>query len=192
MKPDIESLLMHGRDWQPAVDVANWLITEKLDGVRAYWDGSQLWTRSGNLINAPAEFIAALPQRIALDGEIWAGRGRLSEAVVAAKFGRFTARTAFHVFDSPGENGTWLHRMAGVRSYFDETPQLRIVAHEVLPSINELGGFFDAVAAAGGEGLMLRSPTADVYQAGARTHTLLKFKAPQAELLRNYLALVAA
>jgi DNA ligase-1 len=34
-----------------------WLLSEKLDGVRAYWDGQQLWTKNGNPIYAPEWFI---------------------------------------------------------------------------------------------------------------------------------------
>ena len=56
------------------VDVSRYLVSEKLDGVRAVWDGEVLRFRSGRTINAPAWFVAALPKQ-PLDGELWIGRG---------------------------------------------------------------------------------------------------------------------
>ena len=68
------------------VDLASgdWLVSEKLDGMRAWWDGKgrggeggkgSLWTRQGNRIHAPPYFTASFPPHTALDGELWLGRG---------------------------------------------------------------------------------------------------------------------
>lgn len=54
-------------------DPSGWLMSEKLDGVRCYWNGSVMYTRNGNKIYAPREWVANLP-KIALDGELWSGR----------------------------------------------------------------------------------------------------------------------
>ena len=55
-------------------NVAGWLMTEKLDGMRGYWDGRQLWTRRGNPIYTPRWFTAGLPKDATLDGELWLRR----------------------------------------------------------------------------------------------------------------------
>ncbi|MFX8199554.1 hypothetical protein ABTL12_20030, partial [Acinetobacter baumannii] len=57
----------------PGIDPRPYLVSEKLDGVRALWDGEALRFRSGRAIAAPAWFLAALP-KTALDGELWIGR----------------------------------------------------------------------------------------------------------------------
>jgi ATP-dependent DNA ligase len=57
------------------IDLSRYWVSEKYDGVRACWDGSQLLSRAGNVIHAPAWFTARLPTT-PLDGELWAGRGR--------------------------------------------------------------------------------------------------------------------
>ena len=49
------------------IDPIGYLVSEKLDGVRALWDGSELRFRSGRPIAAPAWFTEALPAT-ALDG----------------------------------------------------------------------------------------------------------------------------
>ena len=56
------------------VDVSQYLVSEKLDGVRGIWDGQTLRFRSGKTISAPAWFLDRLPKR-PLDGELWMGRG---------------------------------------------------------------------------------------------------------------------
>src|SRR3546814_11633439 len=52
------------------IDVAQYLVSEKLDGVRGRWDGRQLWTRGGLPVSAPAWFTAGWPA-IPMDGELW-------------------------------------------------------------------------------------------------------------------------
>ena len=75
---------MLARDGDPGIDPTGWLVSEKLDGVRARWDGQTLWFRSGHPVAAPDWFLAGLPRGVAIDGELWMGRGtfeRLSACV---------------------------------------------------------------------------------------------------------------
>src|SRR4026209_1177794 len=67
--------LLLANELGPQVNPANYLVSEKYDGVRAIWDGKPLHFRSGRAVNAPAWFIAQLPVQ-ALDGELWLARGR--------------------------------------------------------------------------------------------------------------------
>src|ERR1043166_1698864 len=61
--------------WDGAQDLAGWWMSEKLDGVRAYWDGKMFLSRLGNKLHAPDWFCAGLPE-VPLDGEFWIGRKR--------------------------------------------------------------------------------------------------------------------
>ena len=54
-------------------DPTGWLMSEKLDGVRCYWNGKDMFTRNGNPFYAPTWWKEKLP-KIALDGELWSGR----------------------------------------------------------------------------------------------------------------------
>ncbi|CAF4532125.1 unnamed protein product, partial [Rotaria magnacalcarata] len=56
--------------WSEDIDPTDWWMSEKLDGVRAYWSGSNFYSRQGNLFHVPDFFKVALP-KIPLDGEIW-------------------------------------------------------------------------------------------------------------------------
>jgi DNA ligase-1 len=65
--------LLLAERWDNAQDLAGGWLSEKLDGVRAYWDGKSLISRLGNRFHAPDWFLEGLPE-IALDGELWIGR----------------------------------------------------------------------------------------------------------------------
>lgn len=67
--------LMLATEYRDGVPVGDYRVSEKLDGVRGYWDGRALWTRGGHRVNAPAWFVAGWPD-VAMDGELWMGRGR--------------------------------------------------------------------------------------------------------------------
>ena len=86
--PAAESIpLLLAETEQGQSDVSLFLVSEKLDGVRAFWDGKILRTRNGNAINAPAWFVEHFPEH-ALDGELWIGRGQFD-----ALFGAVRSQT---------------------------------------------------------------------------------------------------
>eukprot|EP01124_Arcella_intermedia_P024109 TRINITY_DN3987_c0_g2_i2.p1 TRINITY_DN3987_c0_g2~~TRINITY_DN3987_c0_g2_i2.p1 ORF type:complete len:480 (-),score=120.91 TRINITY_DN3987_c0_g2_i2:412-1851(-) len=74
----IVSFLMHGMEWDGEQDPTGWFISEKLDGFRAFWDGSKLYSRKGKVFSVPPEFSSQLPRDICLDGELWTGYDELT------------------------------------------------------------------------------------------------------------------
>jgi DNA ligase-1 len=169
----LEPLL--ARDAPAGVDPRPYLVSEKLDGVRALWNGQVLRFRSGRVIAAPAWFVAALPQ-VALDGELWVERrgfDRLSAAVRRAEpVDAEWRRIRYHVFELPAGEGTFAQRVE----------QLKTLAGGVvvpveqwrLASKAELQARLKEVVARGGEGLMLHR--ADAALASGRSDLLLKLK----------------
>jgi DNA ligase-1 len=146
-----DSNMEHGCNWK-GQNPRGWLVSEKLDGCRAYWDGSQFWTRSGNVIAAPDSMTHVLP-RVHLDGELWAGRGRFSEASVAVRHGKFTAAVRFVCFDAPQVTGDWQERIEAARAMGVECVRCWRCDGEA-----ELLRDVQRIVAAGGEGLMIRKP----------------------------------
>ena len=65
--------ILLAQKWDNAQDLTDWWISEKLDGVRAYWDGKRFLSRRGNVYHAPSWFIKDLPD-CPLDGELWIDR----------------------------------------------------------------------------------------------------------------------
>src|ERR1051326_843719 len=72
--------LLLAESWDNVTDPTGYWLSEKLDGVRAYWDGKQFWSRLGNLFHAPEWFVKGLPD-VPLDGELWLGRKKFQRAV---------------------------------------------------------------------------------------------------------------
>ena len=112
-------------------------MSEKYDGLRAYWDGQKLWSRKGNLIHAPDYFLAELPRDIALDGELWIGHGKFEETISIVRSetpdDRWK-RVRYMVFDAPQARGTFEQRMQFLRATVSEGNQfVRVVAAGTLP-----------------------------------------------------------
>lgn len=107
--------LILANDYDEAeVDVSRYWVSEKYDGVRAYWDGQRLATRAGNTIHAPEWFTHGWPST-AMDGELWAGRGQF-ELVIATVRDLDPDDAAwrdirFMVFDLPAQGGTFTARL---------------------------------------------------------------------------------
>ncbi len=159
-------------------DVAAYWASEKLDGVRGYWDGEALWTRGGYRIDVPRWFVAGWP-RVPLDGELWIGRGRFDEVsglVRGASSDGGWGRVRFMVFDLPAHGGPFQVRALRMRLLLAGAgvPWLRPVAQRRLAGVAELDALLASVVAAGGEGLMLHHAAAH-YRAG-RSEALLKVK----------------
>src|SRR4051812_44273507 len=169
-------LLAHA--WDNAADLAGWWMSEKLDGVRAYWDGRQFLSRQGNLFHAPAWFVEGLPA-VPLDGELWIGRKAFQRTVgVVRRQDRSDhwKEVNFVAFDAPAIPGPFEERLAFVRDRFERNrpPHARAHEHAACAGLDHLRAELSRVESLGGEGLMLRQPGSS-YEAG-RSSTLLKVK----------------
>lgn len=172
---------MQAGRYEPGQSVAGFLVSEKLDGVRGRWDGHSLWTRSGRLITSPEAFRSAWPD-MALDGELWAGRGRFLQAVAAVRDGPDSPAwqgMRFMVFDAPFLPGAF-GLPGGRLEIFSEavrhagSPTLMALEQVQAPHPEALAARLQALSAEGGEGLMLHRAKA-LYQPG-RSSDLLKYK----------------
>lgn len=67
--------LMLAERYETGVDLDAYWVSEKLDGVRGYWNGTELLTRGGHRIETPPWFTQGWPSQ-PLDGELWMGRAR--------------------------------------------------------------------------------------------------------------------
>lgn len=167
------------RQWDSSGDPTGYWVSEKLDGVRALWDGKRLRSRSGRPIAAPAWFIAALPG-VPLDGELWLGRGRFEalSAIVRKQLPRDEEwrPVRYMVFELPGASGDFSARLARIAElvaaadveWLSAVPQFRVAD---APALDRR---LREVVAAGGEGLMLHR--ADAPYLTGRADALFKLK----------------
>ena len=164
--------------WDNEQDLAGWWMSEKLDGVRAYWDGQRFLSRLGNVYHAPEWFTAGLPNT-PLDGELWLDRKAFQRAVSIVRRQDKSddwRSIRYLVFDAPGHAGGFEARVQHYHQFIDRQKPAYAVAHPHEPcrGVDHLRSELKRVEALGGEGLMLRRP-GSMYEVG-RSYTLLKVK----------------
>ncbi|MFA5082283.1 MAG: DNA ligase [Hydrogenophilaceae bacterium] len=165
--------------YREGIDPRDYWVSEKLDGVRAYWDGRRLYFRSGHPVPAPAWFTVDFPA-VPLDGELWLGRGgfeRLSGIVrKAAPVDAEWRQVRYMLFELPAAAGTFSARKDRLQRLVAEAgiPWLQAVEQFRVGDRKALQARLDAVVAGGGEGLMLHR--ADALYSSGRGADLLKLK----------------
>ena len=167
--------------YKPGINLNDYWLSEKLDGVRAYWDGKQLLSKQGNVYHAPDWFIADLPGQ-PLDGELWIARNsfeRLVSIVRDKQPGDGWHEVRYMVFDMPVQDVSFTDRVAKLKILFKDrhSPYLQLVEQTRISSHAALMKRLDDLTHAGGEGLMLHK--GDSYYLAGRSNDLLKVKAYQ-------------
>lgn len=175
-EPEPPPILLAER-YHGKVDIRQYWVSEKLDGVRAIWDGRILRFRSGNAVPAPQWFLDALPRQ-PLDGELWLGRSsfdRLSAIVRRQQPDDGEWRQVrYMIFELPEASGSFAERIERMRALAEEAnhPWLQAIPQFRLPNDAALRRKLDEVVRGGGEGLMLHRADAP-YETG-RSSALLK------------------
>ena len=171
--------LTQARIYQGDADLSRYWVSEKFDGVRAYWDGEDLISRHGNRFDVPATFTRGFPEQ-PLDGELWMGRGTFSRMVGLINrhdTGPEHWRDVYYmVFDLPRAAGPFNDRLRTLRRLLKDhdNPHLRLVRQIKVADRAALNRRLEKVIEAGGEGLMLHR--GDAPYRSYRSTDLLKVK----------------
>jgi hypothetical protein len=171
---------------KPVPNPKGWWVSEKLDGVRAYWNGENFYTRSGTLIHAPKFFKQGLPSAgNHLDGELWLGRGQFEACagIVRTTTGAAVKseqwrKLRYLIFDAPIVGGKadlpFEERHAFGEQVASSAPFAVAVGVRKCLGKAHMQQLLKAVVGNGGEGLMLRKPSSSYER--TRSHALLKVK----------------
>ncbi len=167
--------LMLAKVYSEQVNVSGWLMSEKLDGVRGYWDGKQMLSKNGNRFFPPKEFTASLPP-FPLEGELWGGRGSFEQTVgIVKKQQPHTGwlEIQFAIFDVPLAPGGFSQRLQQAENWFITHPSNYAFVISQIPVHGqaELQVELNRIEQLGGEGLIVRKPDA-LYTAGRSTEIL--------------------
>ncbi len=159
-------------------NISGYLMSEKLDGIRAYWDGKSLLSRSGKVIHAPKWFVKNFPP-FEMDGELWSKRGEFEyiQSVVMDKVpsGEWKKIT-YNIFEMPNQKGDLKKRLGVLQTYLKthKIPHLKIIKQIVCKNKKHLESFFDEIKNKNGEGVVLRDENAPYI--AKRTSKALKYK----------------
>jgi len=187
-----------------------WYASEKWDGIRAIWDGYNLVSRGSHAGNpkvytyVPEWFTDAMPPGVALDGEIWIGRGMFQSTSKLSniKPGKTYTKTQinsmwtgtrtvppviFKAFDMPGTDLPFEQRMGRLRMVISDRKKcwsekypdfeyfpIEFTEQVLIDNMEILVKMYQKMTKAGAEGLMIRAPGSP-YEL-KRSKYLLKYK----------------
>ncbi len=181
--PQTKPKIQHGVSYVNVNDISLYYVSEKLDGVRGYWNGKQLLTRQGNLIHAPSWFTQHWPTH-PIDGELWLERNQFQALLscvskTSAEISKHKScwkNIRFMMFDLPLHQGTFAERVRQMQSLLIQVPSpyLAMISQKQFNDLKSVEAKFNAVISAQGEGLILHLASAH-YKTG-RNSALMKLK----------------
>jgi len=174
--------IQHAATFKVVDDISQYWISEKLDGIRGYWNGKQLLTRQGNIIHNPKWFTQHWPTNV-MDGELWIARGQFQATLSCVRKTNIDENcwrnVRFMIFDLPKHTGTFSERIKAMKELTGKTmsAHLNMITQFKLKSTNQLDNTLSNIIAKQGEGLMIHRESA-YYHVG-RTTNIMKLKMHQ-------------
>ena len=157
-------------------DPAGMMMSEKLDGVRAWWDGKRFVSRLGNTYFAPDWFVKTMPNTV-LDGELWMERKAFQKTVSIVRrqdAGNEWRKIRYFVFDAPTVRQPFCVRYEMLAELTNKVMYASVLEHVVCKGLAQMKKALAIVEKKGGEGLMLRDP--ESLPSAGRSQALLKVK----------------
>jgi DNA ligase-1 len=165
------------------IKINEYFISEKLDGIRGYWNGKNLFTRAGNVIYAPTWFTKNWPNTH-MDGELWSEPSKfekISSCVRKKKPIQNIKKSCwkkirFMIFDLSSHSGTFSQRIEEMKhlTHTVNSAYLLMIKQKKTTSIALLHQQLKNIVKDGGEGLMLHHQ--DAYYKTGRNSDLMKLK----------------
>lgn len=162
-------------------ELSGFLMSEKLDGLRGYWDAHALLSKNEKPYNPPKSFTKNFPPFM-LDGELWYKRKSFAKAVSMVRSEDWS-KLSYNIFDVPNaceyfhlKKCTLQNRLASLATWLKKHPneKIRIIKQIPITSKAQLKRHFDELVAAGAEGVVLRLNDAPYER--KRTKNALKYK----------------
>ncbi len=156
-------------------DISNWHMSEKLDGIRGYWDGENLYTKKGNPIHVPADFTKNFPP-FELDGELYTKRNDFEniqsivlDEIPSNKWKQIT----YNIFEVPNTKGDFPSRLEKAKKWFEKHPNknVKIIKQIKCKNKDHLNSFLDEITILKGEGVIIKDPS-KAYNKGRTPYTL--------------------
>jgi len=159
-------------------NISGWVMSEKLDGIRGYWDGKTMRSKGGYTIQTPKYFIKNFPP-FALDGELWIQRGKFEKVqsiVLDSKPSKDWHQVTYNIFEVPYAEGNFTQRLYKAKNWFQNHPNKYVKTIEQIQCLgkSDLKSFQKSVEALGGEGVMIKNPKLSYFE--GRSKQILKVK----------------
>lgn len=162
-------------------NINGWVMSEKLDGIRGYWNGKELLSRQGKNIYVPKYFTKNFPP-FELDGELWTKRNdfeNIQNIVMDKNPSKHWNQITYNIFEVPNAKSDFLKRLKKAKIWFENNPnkQVRIIAQIKCKDEKQLNEFLEDIIKKKGEGVIIKNPK-EFYHTGRSIH-ILKVKRAQ-------------
>jgi len=143
-------------------EVKGWMMSEKLDGIRAYWNGKELLSKNGNKIYAPKSFTKNFPA-FALDGELWTKRNDFAniQSIILDKTpNKDWQQVSYNIFESPHAKGHFMQRLKKAKNWFEKHPNanVHIIEQTLCLDKKHLYDYLKKIVLLKGEGVIIKNP----------------------------------
>ena len=159
-------------------NITNWYMSEKLDGIRAYWNGKEFISKNGNKIYAPFWFTKDFPP-FELDGELWSKREDFEniqnivlDETPTTKWNEIT----YNIFEVPNTDGNFNKRLEKITLWLEKNPNkfIKIIPQKICKNESDLDNYLKELIAKKAEGIILKNPNLDYFT--GRNENILKVK----------------
>lgn len=159
-------------------NIDSWLMSEKLDGIRAYWNGKELHSKNGNKIYAPDWFIKEFPN-FELDGELWTKRNdfeNVQNIVLDTNPSEAWKEITYNIFEVPNAKGNFKKRLKKIDNYLKNNPNknIKIIPQIVCKNEKHLESYLEELVNKKAEGIIIKNPNIDYFT--GRSSDVLKVK----------------
>ncbi len=170
--------LQKAKNYKQHHTIKNWVMSEKLDGIRAYWNTKELLTRKGNKIYAPKWFIKSLPN-FELDGELWTKRDdfeNIQSIVMDKNPSKKWEEITYNIFEVPKQKGYFLSRLELAQKYIkkEKLQHIKVIKQIKIKNKAHLEEFMNVIISKKGEGVIVKNPDLEYFQ--GRSSNILKVK----------------
>lgn len=173
----MENKIALAKKWDPRVNPSGYLMSEKMDGMRSYWEDGHFVSRTGHEINVPEHIINKMPKGkgIVMDGEFFIDYGKFEECISICRRKDYSgdwSKIKYLVFDAPTSDGNVIERLETIKCFENEF--IQIIGQKECGGYDDLNIFLHNIEKKGGEGVMLRDKNA-LFKP-KRTSDILKVK----------------
>ena len=159
-------------------NINSWLMSEKLDGIRAYWNGKELLSKNGNKIYAPDWFIKDFPN-FELDGELWTKRNdfeNIQNIVLDKNPSEQWTQITYNIFEVPNAKGNFKERLKKIDNYLKDKPykNIKIIPQLLCKNEEHLESYLQKLINKKAEGIIIKNPNLEYFT--GRSDQILKVK----------------
>lgn len=156
-------------DSRVANNLSDYFVSEKFDGIRALWDGQNMFSKSGKILAIPRCFseklaVLDLQKGEFVEGELWIDYGAFEVISSIARRKNPTcedfSKVKYLIFNAHlGESSDFFANLTKIQSILDSqdlAQEIQVITQHKFATQKELSDFFNAVIAKGGEGVIVR------------------------------------